>query len=68
MSTYGAGQVKSCTVNYGVFNDQGVLLIYGDNRSEIISLSRGLKVGVMTKKNLSDELEKALAYYILRNS
>ena len=53
-------------VSYGIFNPDNILLVYGDDREEIIAIAGSLKVGVMDGKMLADELERSKAYYALR--
>jgi len=53
---------------YGVKNNSGILIIYGDSRSELEEVSGVLAVFPMTAEDLKRELGKALDYYTLRNS
>lgn len=66
MVSYAEEQQELRTVSYGIFNSDNILIVYGDDREEIIAVAGTFKVGVMDGKMLADELERSKAYYALR--
>ena len=63
MSIYVGQPQDRDTVNYGIFNDDEILLAYCEYHDELATIAKGFVIVTLNQEQLAEELEKAERYY-----
>ena len=66
INIYEAERMGQDTVSYGIFNDDDILLAYGEYHDEMAQIARGRVIVTLSPEHLAEELEKAKSYYGVR--